>query len=169
MLKRDIRIILPDIRSTYNVGSVFRSAECFGVSHIYFCGYTPYPKTNNDSRLPHEIAKLEKQIQKTALGAEKIINYSYEENIIELIKNLKKSGYQVVSVEQSQNSTKLSKFSYKGNITVIFGNEIKGIAKNILDISDEIVEIPLLGNKESLNVSSTAAIVLYILKYSSYD
>lgn len=160
----EVRIILPDIRSTHNVGSILRSADCFGASHIYYCGYTPYPKLAKDTRLPHIVNKITKQISKTALGAEKSLSFSYEPNILTLINSLKKDGFFIASIEQAKNSTLLSDFKTPNKIAVIFGNELSGVDAEVLAQSDIVLEIPLLGNKESLNVSSTAAIVLYILK-----
>jgi tRNA G18 (ribose-2'-O)-methylase SpoU len=166
---RDIRIILPDIRSAHNVGSIFRTADCFGASHIYFCGYTPYPRTENDTRLPHESEKITKQISKTALGAESTISFSRHQDIHELIKELKEDGYAVASIEQAKDSVKLSDYKPAKKIAIILGNEVNGLDEKIIRNTDITLEIPLLGNKESLNVSSTCAIVLYILRYSCYD
>ncbi len=166
---REIRIILPNIRSTHNVGSIMRSADCFGVSHIYFCGYTPYPKIDNDPRLPHEYNKITAQISKTALGAENFLKFSIENDISKLCNELRNDGFKIVAIEQGSKSIELKDYQPSEKIAIIMGNEIDGIDNEIIQLTDVMLEIPLSGSKESLNVSSTCAIVLYILRYSPYD
>ncbi|HUD05422.1 MAG TPA: TrmH family RNA methyltransferase [Candidatus Saccharimonadales bacterium] len=161
---RKVILIAHDLRSTHNVGSLLRTAEGLGVETVFFTGYSPYPRVINDERLPHITDKLDRQIQKTALGAEKLMNWRHHENIFELIKELKKNQYLIVALEQDQRSIELNKSQLKGStaVAVVVGNEVKGLDKNILDAVDSIVEIPMRGSKESLNVVQAAAIVAYV-------
>lgn len=153
-------LILHNIRSLYNVGSIFRTAEGLGVKKIYLTGYTPES---------HDFfGKIRKDFQKTALGAEKYILWEKQENLFSLIKQLKQDGVQMFALEQSKNSLDLKKFSLgsrasKLGIALILGNEVTGLSPAILKKCDKIIEIPMRGKKESLNVSVAAGIALYVL------
>lgn len=160
-----LAIILADIRSTYNVGSIFRSADGFGVDHIFIAGYTPYPKIKNDPRMPHLYQKISKAIHKTALGAETSVRFSVYSSVMQAISAARLAGYKIASLEQSKDSTPLNKYQPSGKIALVIGNEINGIDKNILKTSDIILEIPMCGKKESFNASVSAAIAMYGLKY----
>ncbi|MCU0667167.1 MAG: TrmH family RNA methyltransferase [Patescibacteria group bacterium] len=166
MSKHKIALLLHDIRSTHNVGSILRTAECLGVKDLYFSGYTPYPLLQNDIRLPHIASKLTKQIHKTALGAEAMINCYHFESLKNAVNQAKKDGYIfVVGLEQDKNSVKLNDFRQNDNILLILGNETEGIDDWTKNSADAIIEIPQLGNKESLNVSNAAAIAIYHLTF----
>lgn len=166
MLKK-IVLLVNDIRSTHNVGSIIRTAECFGVSHIYFTGYTPYPSTNNDSRLPHVSSKLTTQISKTSLGAEKDVPWSHHHNLRELISRLKTEDFEIIALEQDSSSISIEKFVPSENTAILLGNEVKGIDPDLMSHCDKIVEIPIFGKKESLNVVQATAIMLYQIKVIS--
>src|ERR1041385_7161765 len=99
--KHQLRLVLHNIRSAHNVGSILRSADGFAVSKVYFSGYTPHPKTQNDSRLPHVINRAEKQIAKTALGAEKAIAWEYVDSPMNLLERLNREGFEIVALEQT--------------------------------------------------------------------
>lgn len=160
----NLALILSDIRSTYNVGSLMRSADGFSVKHIFFAGYTPYPKLdNNDTRMPHIAEKVTRAIHKTALGAENTVKFSVYKNIKEAIESAKKQDYLIVALEQSPSSTPINKFSSGKDIAIILGNEVNGVARQTLQISDVILEIPMKGKKESFNVSASGAIAMYAL------
>ncbi|MFA5838735.1 MAG: TrmH family RNA methyltransferase [Candidatus Paceibacterota bacterium] len=154
-------LILHNIRSTHNVGSIFRTADAVGVSKIFLTGYTPAPV----DRFGREV----KEISKTALGAEKNIEWEKVKNIDTLIKKLKKEKVLIIGVEQSKKSIDYKKVStkdgpalgWKGNSVFIFGNEVNGLPKSILNKCDIIAEIPMKGKKESLNVSVSAGVVLF--------
>lgn len=163
MLKIDL--ILNNIRSIHNVGSIMRSADCFGVRHIYFCGYTPYPTTKNDPRLPHVYNKIQNSIHKTALGAELSVPFSTCKNINDAIKAAKAQDDLIVSLEQSKKSIPINNYFLNQNIALILGNEVSGVSKTTLQQSDIILEIPMFGQKESLNVSISTAIALYSLRF----
>lgn len=158
---RSIVLIAHDIRSTHNVGSLLRTAECFGVKHVYFTGYSPYPISAGDERLPHIAEKLTRQIHKTSLGTESMVNWSHENDVLLLIAQLKESGFTVTGLEQHQKSVLLSAFTPPEKIAILVGREVEGIAQQLLERCDVIVEIPQFGKKESLNVVQATAIALY--------
>ena len=147
--KSPIIIILDNIRSAHNVGSIFRTCDAFLINEIILCGITATPPNN--------------EIRKTALGSTESVDWRYFDNIEEAVLSLKKEGFQIISIEQADKSLKLEKFSPKKNekYAFIFGNEIKGIDQKIIDISDDIIEIPQFGTKHSLNVSVSAGIVIW--------
>jgi tRNA G18 (ribose-2'-O)-methylase SpoU len=164
-MKIKVHILLPDIRSAYNVGSIFRSADCFGIEKIYLSGTTPTPI----DRFGRSNSGAQKEISKTALGAEKDIPWEYSEDVGRLLTKIKKDNFTIVSIEQDKRSVvlkdflKIKKQNNIQNILLVFGNEVDGISKDILKKSDYIVEIPLKGNKESLNVSVCAGLIMHIL------
>ncbi len=166
MFMRSIIVIAHNIRSAHNIGSIFRSSDCFGVSEIILSGYSPYPAVDNDTRLPHIVHKLTDQIHKTALGAEKTVPYSYSKEIP--LDALANRGYSLVALEQSLNSTVLSSYTPSDKIALILGEERYGITKDILERCETTLEIPQQGDKESLNVSVAAGICLYHLSQTSY-
>ena len=147
--KMPLVVILDDVRSMHNVGSVFRTADSFRVSEVVLCGITGRP--------PHA------ELHKTALGAEDSVDWRYFETALEAVKVLKEEGYTIYSVEQVEHSTKLPNFEIETErkYAVVFGNEVKGVHQEVVDASDGCLEIPQLGTKHSLNVSVTAGIVIY--------
>ena len=146
-------ILLHDIRSAYNIGSIFRTADAAGVSKIFLSGYSPVPVDRFN--------RARKDISKTALGAEKSVAWEYVEKIFARIKKLKKEGVLIVSVEQDAKSLDYKRLRLKGDTLFVFGNEVDGVDKKFLKLSDEICEIPMRGEKESLNVGVSAGIVLF--------
>ena len=148
-----IELILPDIRSTYNVGAIFRTADAIGVSKIYLVGITPAP-VDKFGRPRNDIAK-------SALGAEKTIPWVSVLNILPLITKLKKEGFQIIAVEQSDTSIDYKKIKPGKKVAVILGNEVKGVSEKVLKKCDAVVEIPMRGEKESLNVSVSCGIALF--------
>lgn len=161
---RHIRLIAHDIRSTHNVGSLLRTAEGLGVEHVYLGGYTPYPETSDDTRLPHLSRRLSQQIHKTALGAESLVHWSHENDVQELIQHLRQMGFSVIALEQSNNATRLPDFRSPAKVALLLGREVEGIDPELLELCDHIVEIPMYGQKESFNVVQAAAIALYQLR-----
>jgi 23S rRNA (guanosine2251-2'-O)-methyltransferase len=146
-------LILDNIRSTHNVGAIFRTADAVGISKIYLVGITPAP-VDRFNRPRADIAK-------SALGAEKTVPWQQVKTIAPLITKLKKEGYQIVAIEQSENSVDYKKIKVQKNTAFILGNEVSGIAKAVLKKCDVVAEIPMKGKKESLNVSVTAGIALF--------
>ena len=159
----EIVVIAHDIRSTHNVGALLRTAECFGIKHVYLTGYTPYPAITHDKRLPHIVAKLTKQIQKTSLGTEMMIPWSHVSNVTQLIAELRTNGFMIAALEQDPASVPLPEFLPPGKIALLIGREVEGIESSLLAQCDVIIEIPQRGKKESLNVIQATAIALYRL------
>lgn len=151
--EQGISLILHNIRSAQNVGAIFRTADAAGVGKIYLTGYTPTPIDR--------FGRAEAKITKTALGAEKSIPWESFKTAAPLIKKLKKEGTQVVAVEQASDSVPYTTWKPAIPLALILGNEVKGISSSLLKLCDRIVEIPMRGEKESLNVSVAAGIVLF--------
>lgn len=156
-MRSSLILILADIRSLHNVGSIFRTADGMGAEKIYLTGYTPEPFD--------VFGKLRKDFAKTALGAEKYVPWEKAKNAPTIIKQLRKEKYFIASLEQSKTSIPVNSpgvLKHK-KIALILGNEVKGIPKSIRKISDAVLEIPMCGKKESLNVSVAAGIAMYVL------
>jgi len=147
--KTPIIIILDNIRSLNNIGSVFRTSDAFLIEKIYLCGITATP--------PH------KDIHKTALGSTDTVDWEYAENTIELIETLKADHIKVCSIEQAENATMLNNFTPEANTTyaLVFGNEVKGVAQDVVSASDVVIEIPQFGTKHSLNISVSCGVVVW--------
>lgn len=162
----EIIVIAHNIRSTHNIGSIFRTAEGFGVSKLILSGYSPYPTVAGDTRLPHLSRKLSDQIHKTALGAEKTLAFEYYEE--PPLDNLKDEGYTLIALEQSPRSQMLPGFTpVPHKCALILGEEVHGIEARILAQCDHVIEIPMRGTKESFNVSVATGIALYGLLYNN--
>lgn len=157
----EIVVIAHNIRSTHNIGALFRTSDGFGISKIIFSGYTPYPTFEDDTRLPHFADKITRQIHKTALGAE--ITVPFERYELPPIDELKQAGYALVGLEQDERSIPLSTYEVPEKVALFLGNEIDGIYPEYRDVCDTLVEIPMKGHKESFNVSVAAGIALYHL------
>ena len=147
--KLPIVIVLDNIRSSNNIGSVFRTADAFRIECLHLCGITSTPPN--------------KDIQKTALGSTSSVEWKYFNNTIESIKQLKNEGYLIYSIEQVDESCKLDTFIPENDtkIALVFGNEVKGVEENIIELSDKCIEIPQFGTKHSLNISVSAGIVIW--------
>ncbi len=161
-MKRNVHILLPDIRSAYNVGSIFRSADCFGVQKVYLSGTTPQPI----DRFGRSTSGPQKEIAKTALGGEKTVAWEYFLTANDVIKKAKKEGFTIVVVEQGKGSIKPQDFVKENldkNILLIMGAEVTGVPKDIMKKADHLIEIPMKGEKESLNVSVCAGVIMYEL------
>lgn len=149
--KLHLIIVLDNIRSLHNIGSVFRTSDAFRIESIYLCGITATP--------PHP------EMHKTALGAEFTVNWKYVNNTVEAVDNLKREGYVVYAVEQAEGSIMLNNIELdrQKKYAVVMGNEVKGVQQEVIDHSDGCIEIPQYGTKHSLNVSVTAGIVIWDL------
>lgn len=147
--KLDLFVVLDNVRSLNNVGSVFRTSDAFGVRKIFLCGITGTPP--------------DREIHKTALGAELSINWQYKDNCLELVRQLMKEKVNVFAVEQTSNSSTLKNAfnNIEGPIALVFGNEVNGVDQDIIDICNGSIEIPQLGSKHSLNVSVSLGVVLW--------
>lgn len=160
-LMPDIIVIAHNIRSTHNVGAIFRTAEGFGIKKIILSGYTPYPLTKNDSRLPHITAKLTAQIHKSALGAEELVPFEHQSTPD--FDNLRQDGYRIVGLEQDERSIMIKDYTAPEKIALLIGEEVNGIDINLRNECADIIEIPMVGRKESFNVSVATGIALYSL------
>ena len=161
--KIPVVVVLDNVRSLYNVGSVFRTSDAFRIERIILCGITATPA---DSLV---------EIHKTALGAEESVDWEYYKDTFDAVTDLKKNGYCAVAVEQVAESEKLDNYKVpSGKFALIFGNEVKGVSQSVVDICDISIEIPQFGTKHSLNVSVSAGIVIWefarqlILTYPAY-
>lgn len=152
-MSKDIVIIAHNIRSLWNIGAVFRSADAFSVSHIHLTGYTAAPPR--------------KEISKTALGAESTIPWSQEKDPLTIISQRKKEGFTIIALELGEGSTPLMDFATDKPVCLILGHEILGVSQELIAVSDRTVFIPMLGSKNSLNVSVAAGIALYQIRCCS--
>lgn len=162
-MKANLYLILADIRSTHNVGSLLRTADGLGVKRVFLCGYTPYPQMENDTRLAHLSRKINDKIRKTALGAEKTQPWEYVESSADVIENLRSKGVLIVALEQDEASIPITEFKITKDIALLVGNEVDGVSKANLTLADKIVELPMAGSKESFNVSVAAAMAMFYL------
>jgi len=158
-------LIAHNLRSTHNVGSLLRTADGLGVETVYLTGYTPYPLTQSENRLPHIAAKMDKQITKTALGAEKSQPWQYEADIEKLIASLKANNFSIMALEQVAGASRLPACKPPNRLAIVVGREVEGIEADILQLCDQVVEIPMFGKKESFNVAQAAAMALYHCRF----
>ena len=149
--KKSLVVVLDNVRSMNNIGSVFRTSDAFLIEKVYLCGITATP--------PHN------EIQKTALGATESVDWEYVENTLDVISELKNQGYKVYAIEQAEDSLKLNEFKIAPGekIAVIFGHEVRGVQQEVVDACDNCIEIPQYGTKHSLNISVCAGVVLWEL------
>lgn len=145
--KQPVIVILDNIRSLHNVGSAFRTADAFRIEKIVLCGCTGRPP--------------DREIEKTALGATQSVTWEYESETVDAVRKAKAEGYAVYSVEQTDDSISLDKFSIDAKLALVFGNEVYGVSQDVIDVSDGIIEIPQIGTKHSLNVSVAIGVVLW--------
>jgi tRNA G18 (ribose-2'-O)-methylase SpoU len=146
--KAPVIVVLDNVRSLHNVGSVFRTSDAFLIEAIYLCGITAIPPSA--------------EIHKTALGAENTVEWQYFEHTLDAVRQLKQNGYHILAVEQAENSISIEKFELENQkYAVILGNEVKGIDQAVMDYCDACIEIPQFGTKHSLNVSVAAGIVIW--------
>lgn len=164
-MKPEITVIAHNLRSCYNVGSLLRTCEGLGVKEIFLSGYTPYPKSRADARPPHIAERIEKQIEKTALGAQKSLKWRHVEDIDKILEDLSKEGYALCALEQSAKSTPLHEFNPPQKAALIIGNEVDGLDTPVLKRAEYILEIPMSGKKESFNAVQAAAMALYVFRF----
>lgn len=167
MNKQPLRLILSDIRSTYNVGAILRTADAAGVELVYACGYTPYPALSADERPAHIASANARAIAKTALGAEATVPVEHFPDTLAAIAAARASGYSISVLEQAEGSLNLYQFRPTAPIALVLGNEPKGVDETTLKAADTVLELPMLGRKESLNVAVAAGIALYHLRFAA--
>ena len=156
MKRMPVTVVLDNVRSTNNIGSFFRTGDAFGIEKIELCGICATPPN--------------KEIHKTALGAEQTIEWRYHKNTLDAIESLRNDGYKIYSVEQVQSSVMLQNFKIESDTkyALVFGNEVFGVSQDIIDLCDGYIEIPQVGTKHSLNVSVSAGVVLWNF-FSQYN
>ena len=147
--KLPVAVVLDNVRSMHNIGSIFRTSEGFAVEHLYLCGISAQP--------PH------REIEKTALGATNSVDWIYFADAVEAIHDLKNNGYRIIAIEQAENSTMLNEFTPAENekYALIFGNEVNGVSDEVMALADGCIEIPQFGTKHSFNIVVSAGIVLW--------
>ena len=150
-------LVLHNIRSAHNVGSMFRTADGAGVSHIYLSGYTPNHET------PH--GKERQQFVKVSLGAERSVHSSRADELVPLLEKLKQDGYIVLAIELDPKATSIFEYTKKDGekLAIVMGNEVEGVSQEVLDLADHVLQIPMRGQKESLNVSVACGVALFTL------
>ena len=152
-IKKEIAVLLHNIRSTHNVGSIFRTADALGVNKIYISGITPTPLD--------KFNRPRKDVAKVALGAEKTTNWEYEKDPKKIIRKLKKQKYKIIALEQNKDSVDYKKIKINHPVLFVVGNEVDGVSQDILSLCDVVAEIPMNGKKESLNVSVAFGVSLF--------
>ena len=169
-MSREIHLILHNIRSILNVGAILRTAEGLGVEKVIFSGYTPTPLPIS-KELPHIAENITAKIQKTALGAEAYLNLAATDNILQTLENYRAEGFQLVGLENNFNDPRLIQINSPNfqnqigkRIVLILGEEVEGISDELKVLCDRFVEIPMVGRKESFNVSVATGMILYELK-----
>ena len=150
--KTPLVLVLDNIRSMHNVGSLFRSSDCFRVAHIHLCGLTPIPGHH--------------EIEKTALGATESVAWSQHESTMDCLKMLRAEGYRIAALEQAEGSHDLRHYGAKAPLALVLGHEVKGVAQEVVDFADDVIEIKQFGTKHSLNVSVSAGMAIYALHAS---
>jgi len=155
-MKKEVEniLILPDIRSAINIGAMFRTADAVGISKIYLTGFSPRPTD--------KFGRIQKDIAKSALGAENFIKWEYKKSLATVISKLKKEGYMIIAIEQDKKAIDYRKVSTRGKKNaIIMGPEVTGLSQSILNRCDTIAQIPMHGQKESLNVSVACGVALF--------
>lgn len=145
--RMEIYALLDNVRSLHNVGAIFRTSDAILLKKLFLCGITGFPP--------------KKEISKTALGAEEIVPFEYNESAVETIKKLKKKGVQIVAVELAEGSKRYDKIKYKFPICFVFGHEVEGVSDEVMELVDQAIEIPMLGRANSLNVATCYGIIVY--------
>lgn len=169
--KREIIVIAHNIRSIQNVGSILRTAECLGIKAVYTTGYTPNLERRTDGSglplLPHVREKLAHELHRSALGAEELVDFHYYGDVGELLASLRNDGYAIVGLEQTEHSVSLPDYQPPDRIALLLGEEVHGLTSELINICDELIEIPMFGAKESYNVAVATGIALYELTIKS--
>lgn len=163
MQEKEIYLVAENIRSLFNVGSLFRCADVFNVKKVYLTGYTAAPEGTAFVDQETVVSRQKREIAKTALGADDWVDWEKVEDTLQVVKKLKKQGVKVYALETGDNTKNIAEFKIEYPCALIVGNEVEGIGEETLEVVDEILSIPVLGKKESLNVGTAAGIGLYQL------
>lgn len=152
-MKHEIAVLLHNVRSAHNVGSVFRTADAAGIARVYLTGYTPPPIDR--------FGRAQKEITKTALGAEEFLAWEYAKSPLAFLRKARQSGFAIIGIEQDARARDYRPFRTRKPTLFVFGNEVRGLSKALRDECDTLLEVPMRGRKESLNVAVTAGIILF--------
>ncbi len=161
----DLVLVVHNVRSAHNVGSLLRTADGLGVAKVYLTGYTPYPLAPDDERLPHLARKVAAQIDKTALGAGQSVAWEHQADIAAALAALRSEDYKLAALEQAPGSTALPDYTPADKLAIVVGREVEGLEPEVLAGCDLVLEIPMFGSKESFNVAVAAAIALYHCRF----
>ncbi|HSH18153.1 MAG TPA: TrmH family RNA methyltransferase [Candidatus Saccharimonadales bacterium] len=164
--QRSIVLVAHNLRSCHNVGSLLRTADGLGINQVILSGYTPYPLIDGDTRLPHLAAKINRQIRKTALGAEQTMSWTHTAVIEDVLQRLRADGFTIAAIEQSPSSTPLPDYLPPHKLALLCGREVEGVEPEVLAQCDTVLEIPMFGSKESFNVVQAAAMALYHCRFA---
>lgn len=164
-MDRQIILVAHNLRSCHNVGSLLRTADGLGIKEVFLTGYTPYPLIAGDNRLPHVANKIGQQIHKAALGAENSIKWKKSEEIEATIADLRTNGYAIAALELDAKAVSLNEYTTPEKVALIVGREVEGIEHEVLELTDIILQIPMMGKKESFNVVQAAAMALYHMRF----
>jgi 23S rRNA (guanosine2251-2'-O)-methyltransferase len=168
MNKIQLQLILSNLRGAGNVGSILRTADACGVQLVRVSGYTPYPTVQGDTRPPYISGSNTRAIAKTALGAELSVPILHTLDPLDAVREAKRNGFFIIVLEQTESS--LNIFNYQplaSKIALVFGNEVTGVEPEVIEAADLVLEIPMIGQKESLNVAAAAAIAMYQLSFGT--
>jgi len=158
-MKKNIYLILDNLRSAHNIGAIFRTADATRVKKIFLCGITPTPSEEKQGN---------RRVKKASVGADKFVKWSYVKNIKAKIEKLKKQGVSIVALEQTPESINYCQAKYNFPLALVIGNEIEGVGESVLKLADQKIEIPMYGKKNSLNVTTATGIALYkILEFTN--
>ena len=158
-MKKNIYLILDNLRSAHNVGAIFRTADATRVKKIFLCGITPTPGDEKQGN---------RRVKKASVGADELVKWEYTNNIKKKIENLKNAGVSIVALEQTPESINYCQAKYNFPLALVIGNEIEGVGESVLKLADQKIEIPMYGKKNSLNVTTATGIILYkILEFTN--
>ena len=161
---RQIILIIHNVRSAHNVGSLLRTADGLGIEKVIISGISPYPAATADQRLPHIAAKTGRAIAKTSLGAESYTDWQHTDDLAAALDIYKQKGFEIIALEQTPAAVNIREYNPPNKVVLVVGNEISGIDKHALDLADKHLIIPMLGQKESFNVAVAGAMALYQLR-----
>jgi tRNA G18 (ribose-2'-O)-methylase SpoU len=162
---RKIRLILDGLRSAHNVGAILRTADACGVDLVYACGTTPYPVVPGDLRPPHVADSNTRQIAKSALGSQLSVPVLHYPVTTQAIAEARSSGFKIIVVEQAEKSLNLYHFEPEFPLALVLGREVGGVGPQLQSLADAVVELPMAGRKESLNVAVAAGVAMYHLRF----
>ncbi|WP_211659210.1 TrmH family RNA methyltransferase [Phytoactinopolyspora halophila] len=168
-VQRSIVVLAHNLRSVFNVGSLLRTSDVFAVERVYVTGFTPYPSQSDDSRDPALQARLTKRIAKSAAGAERTMPVTHQPDVYALLESLRTDGYTVAGLEIDDGAVTIAEYHPPDRIALLLGDEVRGIDASLREHCDVLLQVPMYGQKSSLNVSVAAGVALYCLRTHGDD